>query len=164
MNKQRLEMMRVMMERVVAGSWKPELDPVAIGRETHKSVKNDVAVAAFDLDSWVSVIEIDPNKRVAGNSVVCGFSACAVGHACFDEEFRKLGWSWSGVEPRFGGRGGLHAAEKFFDITHHQAGRLFLPDEYGSITRKKYNDLPKNVREAKMVAVRIQQLLDTGRI
>lgn len=164
MNIQRLEMMRLMMERVVAGSWKPELDPIIIGHETSYTVANNVAVAAFDLDSWAAVIETDPTKRVSGRPVVCGFSACAVGHACFDEEFRKLGWTWSGSQPRFNGRSGLEAAQLFFGITHYQARRLFLPEEYGNVTRKKYNELPKNVREAKMVADRIQQLLDTGRI
>lgn len=164
MNIQRLEMMRVMMERVVAGSWKPELDPTVIGRETSYTVTNDVAVAAFDLDSWACVVETKPNTRVNGRPVVCGFSACAVGHACFDEEFRKLGWSWNGSQPRFGGFGGLEAAQLFFGITRHQSERLFLPEEYSSYVRKDYTHLPKNIREAKMVADRIETLIDGGRI
>lgn len=164
MNIQRLEMMRVMMERVVAGSWKPELDPTVIGKESDYVVANDVAVAAFDLDSWACVIETVPNTRVNGRAVVCGFSACAVGHACFDEEFRKLGWSWNGSTPRFGGVGGLEAAQLFFDITYHQAGRLFLPEEYNSTFRAKYKHLPKNIREAKMVADRVQSLIEGKRI
>lgn len=164
MIRERLEMMRVMMERVVAGSWKPELDPTSIGRETSYTVTNDVVVAAFDLDSWACPIQRVPNALVNGRHVVCGFSACAVGHACFDEDFRKLGWSWNGTQPRFGGQGGLDAAQLFFGITGREAERLFLPEEYSKFVRAKYTKLPKNVREAKMVADRVQKLMDGERI
>ena len=117
----------------------------------------DVVVSAFDLDSWATPIAHKPS---ATGTVVCGFSACAVGHACFDEEFRKLGWSWDGSQPTFGGAEGIKAAARFFDISEYQSKRLFLPESYGYDTRVKYNDLPKKVREAKMVADRIERMME----
>lgn len=160
MNIERLEMMRVMMERVVAGSWKPEIDAAQISVEKYSKIAPDVIVSMCDLSTWASSINYQPNAN--GRNMVCGFSACAVGHACFDEEFRKLGWKWDGRTPTFDGREGLHAAMKFFGITMQQSKRLFLPESY-DVGRGNYIHLPKNVREAKMVADRLQKLITTGK-
>lgn len=160
MNKQRLEMMRVMMERVVAGSWKPEFDVTAIASEKNTKVTPDFEITKFNLDSWASVTKYD--ETPGARKLVCGFSACAVGHACFDEEFRKLGWSWEGSAPKFNKSTGIEAAVEFFEITDRQARRLFMPDEYNYAN--KHRELPAKVREAKMVADRIQQLINTGSI
>ena len=153
MNIQRLEMMKQMMGRVVAGSWEPVL--TLPRNERFISEVTKITVTSVDLKSWSDHKTGRPNNT-------CGFSACAVGHACFDEEFRKLGWEWDGAQPKFGSETGIEASATFFDITKHQAKRLFMPESY--MGADKHRELPANVREAKMVADRIQKLINTGRI
>lgn len=138
MNRERLEMIRVMLERVVAGSWVPGTNAM---------------IEAVNLDTW--------REEQDG----CGYTACAVGHACFDQAFNQLGLHWAGRGvPAFGDHIGWAAVDAFFDIGRAVSYSLFAPDDYSKKVREKYSHLPSEVREAKMVADRIQKLLDKGRV
>ena len=158
MNLERLEMMRVMMERVAAGSWEPvefqgqnDLSGRGVGGEFKGFV-----VKSLDLSSWACEIR-EPAKNI------CGFSACAVGHACFDEEFRKLGWSWVRNMPEFDGKSDWEAVDAFFDFKEcYTANHLFSSSHYTKRERAAYEHLPTKTREAKMVADRIQELMTIG--
>lgn len=155
MNRERLETMRVMLERVVAGSWRPTSDMNELrhdmGRNFIPSDTESVFIERVDLHDWAV-------KKPIG----CGFTACAVGHACFDEHFIKDGLRWYGNTPQFGEYYGWFAVREFFGITQRHADKLFLPKSYSSDVRAKYLHLPGKVREAKMVADRIQTLLSKG--
>lgn len=127
MNIERLEMVQVMLERMIAGSW------VAIeqlsGDEKprySKHVDKPIEIKEFDLSSWRHVISnpADPN--------VCGFTACVIGHACFDEEFRKLGWSWNDSTPVFKNQTDWRAVNSFFGFTGNRdygVGELLFTDD-----------------------------------
>ena len=150
MNIQRLEMMKQMLGRVVAGSWEPVSSIPANERLTTEI--QTLSIVSVDLNSWSEL-----KTRYPKNT--CGFSACAVGHACFDEEFRKLGWSWEGNIPVFDKLIGWYAVEKFFDIYERTAESLFMSQMYDSAHRSKYQHIPKNIREAQMVHDRIDLLI-----
>lgn len=156
MNIERLEMMRVMMERVVAGSWTPQFDaPLHVEMS---NVSPEFVVDTMDLDTWVERVK----TNAKGNT--CGFSACAVGHACFDEEFRKLGWSWNGSSPVFDGDDSWTGVINFFEIRSQTAKLLFVNENYSYTVRSRYKNLPRKVREAKMVADRISLLMKIGQL
>lgn len=137
MNHERLEMMRVLMERVAAQSWQP-LIPAGIG--------------GIDLASW------------KGHSPHCGFTACAVGHACFDEHFNQLGLKWAGSFPSFNGMEAWESVEKFFEIDEALSVLLFLDNGYTEKDRERVAHLPQHLREAKMVANHITELFELGEV
>ena len=146
MNIQHLEMMRVMMERVAAGSWEP------VSGYLGNLIQNVPREVQFDLSDW-----IDPASS-------CGFSACAVGHACLDEEFRKLGWEWSFWDtPRYKNAGGWFAVRKFFDIGSYTDELLFQNIYYqyelidGNFVKQEYHTV-----KPKEVADRISELMELG--
>jgi hypothetical protein len=68
----------------------------------------------------------------------CGTAACALGHACRDPYFRRLGLSLDNrplfVTPMFRFKGdryrGSRAGAKFFGITDNESQKLFLPSGY----------------------------------
>ncbi|MNV23633.1 hypothetical protein D3C71_1146580 [compost metagenome] len=150
MNLERLEMMRVMMERVIAGSWEPDQ---SILSEVHRPTNLPLEVGKVNLYNWRAPTE---------QTNVCGFSACAVGHAAFDREFRKLGWRWVGGAPYFGNDGGWVAVYKFFEIRSTVGDMLFMSTKYKDSVRAQYRHLPMATREAKMVADRIEFLIQNG--
>lgn len=152
MHIQRLEMMKQMMGRVVAGSWQP-ISILPAGEKFHAPIK--VKVTSLDLGSW-------SDHKTGESGGACGFSACAVGHACFDEEFRKLGWRFSGTQPYFGTDSSWCAVEKFFAIGDTTAENLFISRKYSGFTRSEYGHVPAKVREAQMVHDRISKLLELG--
>lgn len=151
MNKERVEMMRVMLERVVHGSWRPTNDVVGLYTDmrTIKFESDEFKVGSCDLESW-------RDRSTQG----CGFSACAVGHACFDAEFIKLGLKWGGMQPVYGGREHFEAVDAFFEFEQYKTSRiLFLSSAYPPKFRCAFKNYPEAVREAKMVALRIEKLL-----
>jgi hypothetical protein len=150
MNLERLEMMRVMMERVVAGSWEPDQ---SIKAEIHRPANLPLQVERVALHDW---------RQRTGNMNACGFNACAVGHACFDPEFRKLGWAWNISAPSFDGSGGWYAVDKFFGTPRGISHRLFMASKYNNADRQPYEKLPAKHREAKMVADRVAFLIENG--
>lgn len=150
MNIERLEMMKQMMGRVVAGSWSPVDSLPANERFIGEVTK--VKIISVALSSW-------SNHKTGAAGGTCGFTACSVGHACFDEEFRKLGLKFSGNQPHFKGIDGWGAVEKFFGIGVVTAEHLFMSDKYKTPTRNRYAHLHANVREAQMVHDRIDVLI-----
>ncbi len=151
MNIERLEMMRVMMERVVAGSWEPDQ---SIFAEVYRPTSLPLEVNKVNLHSW---------REPSSTQNVCGYSACAVGHACFDEEFRKLGMRWVGSAPYFGDKGGWDGVRAFFEVDKRTSELLFGSFGYDHAARRKYEQLPVATREAKMVADRIESLIKNGK-
>lgn len=150
MNIKHLEMMRVMLNRVHVGSWKPTV-VLDDGELWSNGYKSDAVVKLndFDLAHWVLLDTFTQQKT----GVTCGFSACAIGHACFDEEFRKLGWEWSDIgTPKFEGKSAWGAVQKFFDIVEGTDDILFQDTSYQGV----------NHVTAKMVAIRIEELMTMG--
>lgn len=150
MNIERLEMMKQMMGRVVAGSWSPVNSLPAKERFIGEVTK--VKVSSVVLSSW-------SNHKSGQIGGTCGFTACSVGHACFDEEFRKLGLKFDGSQPMFSGWRGWPAVEAFFGIRDDTAENLFMSNKYHLAVRNKYAHLPVNVREAQMVHDRVDMLI-----
>lgn len=162
MNKERLEMMRVMLERVVAGSWRPTNDVQTLkceflGVESLVTAIDDkIAVHGLELSTWTS----RKNHGYASNG--CGFTACAVGHACFDDQFRELGLKWDNNKPKYEGYTNWSAVSKFFGISSETADLLFHDGSYQHNVVVRYEHLDKNVRQAKMVADRVAELMTLG--
>lgn len=152
MNIQRLEMMKQMLGRVVAGSWKPV--QTLPSKDKIPTPFPAITVKNFDLSSWV--------ERHAPVNKTCGFTACAVGHACFDEEFRKLGLTFDGNRPVFEGRENWTAVHRFFEITDTTASKLFSDGSYSNAKLAAVKHLPKTTREAQMVLNRITILIELG--
>jgi hypothetical protein len=86
----------------------------------------------FDLDTWGEVVR---DKETG--ELKCGTTACAVGHACFNPDFRDEGLGISafylkdgGIVPTFNGYYGPYAVSIFFDIDAIQTNHLFYADSY----------------------------------
>ena len=152
MNLQRLEMMKQMLGRVVAGSWTP-VQQLSVADKIPTPFPA-IKLKNFDLSSWVEVH--------APTNNTCGFTACAVGHACFDEEFRKLGLQFEGNRPVFEGRDNWTAVHRFFDIYNTTASNLFSDSNYNASKEAAVKHLPKTIREAQMVLNRITILIELG--
>lgn len=144
MNRENLQMMADMLGEVVAGTWKGvpvdhkfKLGPVKLFPER---------VNSFDIDRWADVTD-------------CGYSACAVGHACFDKRFISQGLSmWDSV-PFLTLESGkkLDAWDgvvELFGIKLETARRLFHESHYKGYI--KYGVQPKRVKQ------RVEELLATS--
>lgn len=151
MNKENLQLMSTMLGEVIDGTWKGI--PV-----DHKVILGPVKlfperVTEFDLESWV-----DSNP--------CGYSACAVGHACFDKRFQALGLSFKKEipvltvkHPSVEGHVTLtetrwDAVSCLFEISVDAARTLFLD--------KHYTGYIKYGVSAKRVKSRVDELLQIG--
>lgn len=146
LNKERLEMMRVMLERVVHRSWHMTTDLTKLRNRMTVNQQHPVKVTGCELKNW---------RNVSG----CGYAACAIGHACFDAEFNKLGLIWDGTVPEYRNDRGWGAVDKFFGFEHYKtASILFQADGYKIQHREQVKHLPADVRQAKMVALRIEAL------
>lgn len=111
---------------------------------------------SFDISGWVDSslfdsgvvkekkVQIDGNgkvemyvvKKSTPENTLCGYSACAVGHACLMPEFQEQGLHFSPYaagrwNPVFDGESGMFAVELFFDIDTDIAEKLFTSDGYG---------------------------------
>lgn len=151
MNKENLQLMSTMLGEVIDGTWKGT--PV-----DHKLVLGPLKmfpenVKHFNLENWV---EMETNEQ--GKN--CGYSACAVGHACFDPRFQALGLSMKpGHEtPMFFDKGVYFhqwgAVSTLFGISIDQARVLFLERSYDGYT--KHGVKPGQVKS------RIDELLHIG--
>lgn len=88
---------------------------------------------------------------------VCGTSACAVGHACFDPKFRKQGLTYelgqfNRIYPVFEDRVAWLAVWRFFDLNSAEAHWLFDHNAYAIRATPK------------MVIDRIKHLVENGTI
>lgn len=144
MNRENLQLMADMLGEVVDGTWKGvpvdhklKFGPVKLFPER---------VNSFDIDRWADVTD-------------CGYSACAVGHACFDKRFISQGLSmWDSVPFLT-----LESGEKLeawdgvvelFGIKRETARRLFHETYYTGYI--KYGVQPKRVKQ------RVEELLATS--
>ena len=127
MNIERMKLLSTMLGEVVAGTWKPTT-PVDLSSEDGD--ENPVEVA-FDIGTWL---------RKDGMSVGCGFSACAIGHACLDDRFNEMGFMFKGTLPYYVREGGhgwqwdsdWAAVSEFFDLSEDLANHIFFEDNYPS--------------------------------
>lgn len=109
---------------------------------------------------------LTPEHNVTKNEaeflfVDCGFTACAVGHACLSHKLRSEGLTYLldpdrphdisaiSMEPYFEGYYGWEAVRKFFEISDDTADYFFSDGEYvspieGNITAK---DVAARIRE-----------------
>ena len=162
MNIQRLEMVKLMLERMIAGSWHgvEELPKTEVRswNITGKSPTLPIQVLDFDLSSWRSNVRVDETN-------VCGYSACVVGHMCFDEEFRKLGWNWDYAAPRFDGLTDWGGVNKFFgfdeDRDYGIGELLFIEDAY-SVKDEDGEFIRMSGDDRRHVINRIDELIQLG--
>ena len=82
------------------------------------------------LRQGVRVLKFVKKKEFDLRSWDCGTTACAIGHMCKDNWFKKKGlYVKRGpigiIEPHYGSRIGWHAVSRFFDIPLDQAFYLF---------------------------------------
>ena len=131
--KKRLQLMVTMLKEVRDGVWNPgpmtverlgwlptAMAPTTIPEPGSEPVVEDV-VLTFDLEQWVA-----PHSDGAS----CGYSACAVGHACMDPRFRELGLNWGGNGPYYDGITSWGAVCHLFDIGRPTARFLFSDVSY----------------------------------
>lgn len=144
MSQERIEMLRVMLERVVHGSWHMTQDHIQLRKDMEVGKHMDIEVGAFDLKHWRMQTD-------------CGYAACAIGHACFDPVFNGLGFKWTFGQPKFKSDTGWDAVDRFFGFEQYKTSRiLFQYDSYKKQHQNQVTHLPIHVRQAKMVAIRIE--------
>lgn len=145
MNIERLKLMVKMLNEVESGTWKLPKKSVIDGIESMPSYREEEHKNQFDLSFW----------SFGTKALECGFTACAVGHACFDKRFNKLGLEFDFSDtPTFNGSSSWGAVEKFFEIRETTAVILFSGGEYPE--HLKGNALVVQVRR------RIEKLLELG--
>lgn len=145
MNIARLKLMVKMLSEVEAGTWKLPKKTVIDGIDPISKHDAPEHTNQFDLAFWT----------YATKEVSCGFTACAVGHACLDRRFNKLGLELgSSDEPRFLNRSSWDAVNQFFEIGSATSTILFVETRYSN--HLKGNALVVQVRR------RIEKLLELG--
>ena len=145
MNIERLKLMVKMLSEVEAGTWKLPRKTVIDGIDPISKHDAPDHTNQFDLAFWT----------YATKEVSCGFTACAVGHACLDSRFNKLGFELgSSDEPRFLNRSSWDAVNQFFEISSSTSTILFTESHYSD--HLKGNALVVQVRR------RIEKLLELG--
>lgn len=143
MNIKRLALMVKMLSEVEAGTWKLPKKSIISKIDVMPSYQEEEHKDQFDLSFW----------SYGAKGIDCGFTACAVGHACLDNRFNKLGleFDWSDT-PSFDGSSSWDAVEKFFEIKKNTAIILFSSSEYPG--HLKGNALAVQVRR------RVEKLLE----
>lgn len=120
MNIERLKLMSQMLGEVVDGTWKPTSKQLPTLRSM--PIEGNLG---FELRSWFG---LTPDY--------CGYSACAVGHACFDERFNQQGLVFGFDGPEYVGSNGEEYApdwegvSEFFGIDLKTAKYLFSDSSY----------------------------------
>lgn len=140
MNNVLLNHMKDMLAEVEANQWAASIDKPNV-RDLIDSVG---APEEFSIDVWGAVGDDG-----------CGFSACAIGHACFDDRFPRLvgmldpnheftvgvlGVSdeWGGILPRLG---------EVFDIRSDQVNYLFMPTQVGGESEETPRDVINRIEK-----------------
>lgn len=152
MNKERLELMSTMLGEVIAGTWKL----TACGATYHGSEITEVT--GFNLWWWMA-------NETTHDGDVCGFSACAVGHAMLDERFAEQGLKINSSSPIFIDQAGeVHhnwkGVELFFELGETAAEYLFMNTHYvNSETGEPYDKV-----SPEQVKWRVDKLLELGEV
>lgn len=143
MNIKRLKLMVKMLSEVEAGTWKLPPKSVISRIDVMPAYREEEHQTQFDLSFWT----------YGSKTIDCGFTACAVGHACLDKRFNKqgLGLDWSDT-PNFNGSSSWGAVNGFFEIRNSTSTILFSGSEYPE--HLKGNALVVQVRR------RIEKLLE----
>lgn len=126
MHRDRLQLMCTLLAEVEAGTWEPTGTRPDGGPLPHRWRPEHL----FDLNEWIVLVRPD-----------CGFSACAIGHACLDARFNaeglfmRFGYSaLHGMAPAYQHDGeqlrSWDVVVAFFDLTQWQAYHLFDYDKY----------------------------------
>jgi hypothetical protein len=123
MNIERLRLMSQMLGEVVGGTWKPtaKVKPMLRAMPIEGNL-------SFELRSWFG---LTPDY--------CGYSACAVGHACLDERFNQLGLVFGDFGPAYVGPNGEEYAPdwegvcEFFGLDTQTAEHVFSDSSYWEI-------------------------------
>lgn len=140
MNRPRLEMMRIMLERIYHRSWVPSITKSEFNKnEWLSSNLTGPKVIKFDMTHWIYVV---PGRE----------SACPIGFACLDYSFNREGLVLHGAIPYYDGYAGFSAVREFFDLPLKVAERLFTKQAY----------IGTGTKNPGPVAERIQYLLDHG--
>lgn len=122
MNIERLQLMSQMLGEVIAGTWEPTAKVKPLLRAI--PIKGNLG---FEMRSWFG---LTPDY--------CGYSACAVGHACLDDRFNKLGL-WFDEGPVYSGPDGYEYApdwegvSAFFELDIQTTEHLFSDSSYWEI-------------------------------
>lgn len=151
-NVERLKLMVTMLREVEAGTWKPaavEFLEEKDGYTTIPAEESQKIRSFFDLSTWLST---------DGDARTCGYSACAIGHACLDQRFIdqgltlvRMGYPQLLEQDEHGHyySSSWAAVTAFFDFEEEgQAAFFFDPDHY-----------PKGDIRPGQVADRIEQWL-----
>lgn len=145
MNIERLKLMVKMLSEVEAGTWKLPKQSVIDGIDAISKYNAEQYKNQFDLAFWT----------YASKEISCGFTACAVGHACMDRRFNKLGLALGrSDEPNYNGSSSWDAVNEFFEISGSTSTILFIETRYSE--HLKGNALVVQVRR------RIEKLLELG--
>ena len=150
MNNENLQLMSTMLGEVVAGTWKGT--PVDHGLIIGPIKVFPAHIKHFNLESWVEQQYDEKGKT-------CGFSACAVGHACYDPRFQALGLvmdhrnrpSLPAMSNDFNN---WDAVMALFEINEDTAHNLFIDAHY--VGYAKYGVKPGQVKS------RVDELLVIG--
>jgi hypothetical protein len=153
MNRERLELLSTMLGEVIAGQWR-------------------ITRISGDLAYWGQDLKIERNGTLDFKMRTwlgyrdCGFSACAIGHACLDERFNQLGFMFCGDNPLFSvservEHFGWTAVTKFFEIDQQIADWLFSMYAYfePGVTWSGDDSVPQ--ASPQQVKERIDDLLET---
>lgn len=120
MNIERLEIMATILDEVEANTWQRTVP-------FHSAIQlvTDDAPVRFDMESWGTLDSATEDN-------VCGFSACAVGHAILDDrlsELRSVDHPLALI-PAYEGAVCWEAVKAYFDLTEDQAERVFDSHSY----------------------------------
>lgn len=113
----RLNLMIDLLNEVTDGVWRP-----AVNATIDWITEVDGKEITFDLRDW----QVEEHK----DGEHCGYSACAVGHACLDSRFKWLGLTFVFGTPTYMGMASWSAVGGFFGVSPECASFLFSNDDY----------------------------------
>lgn len=115
--------------------------------KTHQILPVTRVIDGFSLDTWTNAIGDNANEGIN----VCGYTACAIGHAMLDVRFNALGFIQMNGIPLYRGRTNWPAVMDFFDVEELTAEIMFQDEYYPN---ENINPL--------QVAKRVQELVMVG--
>lgn len=127
-NTERLQLLIALLAEVSARKWKPSAPVNYTGAELALAGRH-----RFDITKWFGFkdsVELMDEKQPTH----CGYTACAVGHACLDSRFTTQGLTMFKDMPSYetskGRCTGWRAVQDFFGISREEAEYLFHDSHY----------------------------------